>query len=273
MDTIEINDFMETIFKLYVIEERINAKQEWSEAINEGSYYGRDKSSHLKEECDRLLNNHSSYLDAPPESPYHILSALRLCIRRYIVDGKSINLTDNQFIQDFIFFISFLYEKHDDKKIYNIIFSAFDQKPEELEYFELAFRRLIRCFEMLQLSRSKQTAELKKLLNSITTKAVMENYLFWYDTKSSHEGDIRYKNIFKDVSESQFLKMVQKADFSELNIRGHRQRLLYNIYILTRILGKEWGENAAKNLGTTLAECQKRIEFEEQVALTRMFQE
>jgi hypothetical protein len=120
--------------------------------------------------------------------------------------------------------------------------------------------------EMLQLSENKP--QLYKLeLTRETEERVLQNFNFWQNLDTKRY----YINIFKDITQTKFCDMVESADFSELNKKGITQRLKYNVYILTRILGNEWGNNAAAKLNTTLSECQKRTEFAEYEKLKSMF--
>jgi hypothetical protein len=66
--------------------------------------------------------------------------------------------------------------------------------------------------------------------------------------------------------------MVQNADFSAIIEEGSSQRVHYNIYILSRVLGKEWGEIAAKNTGAkSLRECDGKTKFYEYSELKKMY--
>jgi len=108
-------------------------------------------------------------------------------------------------------------------------------------------------------------------LNADTEKSVLENLKFWSDTKKEHKNDNGYKNIFEEITQLEFLTMVSDADFSTLNKKGFSQRVQYNVYILSRLLGNDWGNNAAQKLNKTLAECQKRTEFNEHKQLKTMY--
>jgi hypothetical protein len=96
-------------------------------------------------------------------------------------------------------------------------------------------------------------------LDKTTEEKVLENFNFWNDLETNKEGD---RNIFKDITKYEFLEMVHTADFSKISKKGiTTQRVQYNVSVLSRLLGKEWGETAAKNIGTTLEVCKKRTDF------------
>jgi hypothetical protein len=89
---------------------------------------------------------------------------------------------------------------------------------------------------------------------------VLENYKFWNNQNDKIQGHV---NIFQGISERQFIEMINTADFTVIDKKKRSQRVKYNIYILARILGKEWGKKAAKKLNTTLSECLKMTGFKE----------
>ena len=100
---------------------------------------------------------------------------------------------------------------------------------------------------------------------------VLENYYFW---TNENDGIRNKQNIFTNTNPSAFLQMVQAADFSKIHINEKTQRVRYNISVLARKLGKEWGERAATSVGATLAECQRRTDFmrsEKWESLKKMF--
>jgi hypothetical protein len=94
------------------------------------------------------------------------------------------------------------------------------------------------------------------------------NYKFWHDIETKKHG---YVNIFKEINENTFFYMIDNADFSTLNKRGISQRVKYNVFILSRLLGNVWGEKASLKLNTTLQECQKRTGFVEHEELKHMY--
>jgi hypothetical protein len=96
----------------------------------------------------------------------------------------------------------------------------------------------------------------------------LENYNFWKNINTKIEGRA---NIFKGVSEREFINMIDNADFSQINKKGISQRVRFNVVVLSRILGKEWGEEAIKKLGKTIDECSKRTEFKEYDELKSMY--
>ena len=97
------------------------------------------------------------------------------------------------------------------------------------------------------------------------------NYNFWRSFKLKHKNEPNHKNIYENVGEHEFFNMISYADFSRINVRGMRHRVLCNINILSRLLGKEWGANAAELLDSTLEECQKRTDFAEWQELQNMY--
>ncbi|MCL2245634.1 MAG: leucine-rich repeat domain-containing protein [Lentimicrobiaceae bacterium] len=123
--------------------------------------------------------------------------------------------------------------------------------------------------EIPVLTESERAQKLIITLDDKQEHKILENYNFWNNQKSGIQGK---QNIFKNISHSDFFRMIQTADFSQLlNRKSISQRVKYNICILSRELGNDWGEQAAKNIGATLQECQKRTGFPEHEKLKDMF--
>lgn len=117
-------------------------------------------------------------------------------------------------------------------------------------------------------SNTQQEAKLK-----YKHSEVLKNYTCWreiVETKNSYQYG--YKNIFDGVEENTFFEMIDNADFSQLlNKKGISQRVRYNIYLLSRILGNDWGEKAAQKLNTNLRECGKFTSFPEFDELKKLY--
>jgi len=94
------------------------------------------------------------------------------------------------------------------------------------------------------------------------------NYIFWTNIDDKVHGK---KNIFKGITQSDFFNMILTADFTQINKAGISQRVKYNIHVLSRELGKDWGEKAAGKINTSLDECVKRTEFNEYDSLKNMY--
>jgi hypothetical protein len=101
-----------------------------------------------------------------------------------------------------------------------------------------------------------------------TYSDALKNYQFWNSINDKIQG---HANIFKNVTEQQFFEMIDNADFSVINKRNISQRVKYNIVVLSRLLGKEWGEKAAKKLNTTLRDCGKKTEIKEYEDIKGMY--
>jgi hypothetical protein len=103
-----------------------------------------------------------------------------------------------------------------------------------------------------------------------TQDKLMRNYDFWNEAKHNNNHSV---NIFEGISAADFLDMVRKADFSSAlkKQKGITQRVRKNITILQSVLGEEWAEQAARNIGTTLKECQKRNDFGEWKRLKKLY--
>ena len=102
-----------------------------------------------------------------------------------------------------------------------------------------------------------------------THSELLENYHFWDNVNTKTQGRI---NIFNNITEQQFFEMIYNADFSMIvNKHGYSKRVRYNIHVLSRILGTEWGERAAEKLKTTLKECGKCSGFNEFSAIKKMY--
>lgn len=96
---------------------------------------------------------------------------------------------------------------------------------------------------------------------------VLENYQFWND-QPNRQGR---RNIFDGVSEAEFLRMIDQADFSPILKKGLKGRVKFNIYALSKIMGDKWGESSAKSIKSTLRECSGNTNFEEYEELKSLF--
>ncbi|KAA6327991.1 hypothetical protein EZS27_023066 [termite gut metagenome] len=114
-----------------------------------------------------------------------------------------------------------------------------------------------------EIEQSKQSTKDKYIISE-----VLKNYEFWSNNNTKIHGRA---NIFDGINEHEFINMIDKADFSQINKKGTSQRVKYNIFILSQLLGKEWGEEAAKKLHTTIDECRKRTSFAEYDELKSMY--
>ena len=98
---------------------------------------------------------------------------------------------------------------------------------------------------------------------------VLENYTFWNDVNTGVHG---HRNILDGISEQQFIDMVHSADFTAIGkIKNITQRVKYNICVLARLMGTEWGEDAASKLNTTLRTCGKCTNFAERERIKSMY--
>ena len=116
--------------------------------------------------------------------------------------------------------------------------------------------------------KTPQPQPYKLELTKELEKEVLKNFEFWNNQNDKTQGK---QNIFKNITQAEFLQMIINADFSQLNKKGISQRVKYNISVLVRILGKEWGENAAQKLNTTIEYCAGRTEFNEHTQLKTMY--
>lgn len=99
--------------------------------------------------------------------------------------------------------------------------------------------------------------------------ALKENYNFWLD-KGKNKRTLSV-NIFEHISFDEFIQMISNYDFNKVNIRGNKGRIAYNIYIISRLLGKEWGELAAKKLNYEFKYLTKQTKFYEYDDLKKMY--
>ena len=94
------------------------------------------------------------------------------------------------------------------------------------------------------------------------------NYDFWLDK----EDDIHnVKNIFKGYSFDDYIKMICKYDFTKVYRRGQKVRVQYNIAIIARVMGDDWGKLAADKLNCDYEELTKSSGFLEHKELKEMF--
>lgn len=103
-----------------------------------------------------------------------------------------------------------------------------------------------------------------------------ENYDFWMTGKMETKQNKVLtctigKNIFQNITKEEFLQMIMDMDFTKIYTRGKQGRVQYNIYILTRIMGTDWGNAAAKKIGTTYEQCRKAGSFSEHDNLKHMY--
>lgn len=98
---------------------------------------------------------------------------------------------------------------------------------------------------------------------------LLENYKFWNKVNLKEKN----QNIFKNIDEDSFFEMVENHDFSRICKKPISQRVKYNIVVLARVLGEEWGEKAAKTLGGTLRTCGKMTSFNERKELDCIYRQ
>jgi len=106
-------------------------------------------------------------------------------------------------------------------------------------------------------------------LNSTLINKLSENYNFW---KSQEKYKFQpKKNIFQNYSFDQYITMIQNYDFTSVFIRGNKDRVKYNIYILSRLLGEDWGQITAKKLNCDFKDLTKNTKFIEHTDLKDMY--
>jgi len=118
--------------------------------------------------------------------------------------------------------------------------------------------------------RKLNKTKIVNAIDDLETKysRVLENFKFWNGIDDKVHGR---KNIFKGVSEEDFIMMIKTANFKSINKSGRSQRVKFNIYVLSKELDENWGEKAANSLNTTLKECAKRTTFYEYDSLKSMY--
>lgn len=145
------------------------------------------------------------------------------------------------------------------------------QLKDTLEIYEALFKYIET--RKREVSRKIEIKTEEEKNNGIAVKyeysKVLNNYSFWVNLECDSKNG--YKNIFRGISESDFISMINQANFSRINTSGITQRIKYNIFVLSRLLGKEWGETAAGNLGTNLRECGKMSSFAEFDEIKNMY--
>ena len=94
-------------------------------------------------------------------------------------------------------------------------------------------------------------------------------YEFWNTIRD------KKANIFSGCSESDFIGILDFADFSTLKKNnGNNNRIKGAIAFLERYIiehGDDWGERAAKSIGVDLIECNKRTKFPEYKKLKDLY--
>lgn len=137
----------------------------------------------------------------------------------------------------------------------------FPLTPNEIENIEQDYLNYFR-----EHNRIKSTHVIDA--SKINYSAIINNYIFWNNIEDKSHG---FKNIFKGFTQNDFINMILNADFTQINKRGISQRMKFNIHVLSRQLGKDWGEQAANKINSTLEECVKRTEFPEYDSLKSMY--
>jgi len=150
--------------------------------------------------------------------------------------------------------------------------NLFDNMPER-QYITLKYNALVGIENYILQAEQELTPPSTPALDNgkleIDEDKLLENYQFWKDIENRNTH--KYKDIFRNISQNDFLNMIHSADFSTLNKKGVLQRIAYNICVLSRVLGREWGEKSAKSIGKTFEFCQKRTEFLEHNELKNMY--
>jgi len=97
---------------------------------------------------------------------------------------------------------------------------------------------------------------------------LLQNFDFWNEKGNNREGTV---NIFNNIKKMDFMNMIENADFS--TFKKNVVRVKYNIFVLTRVMGNEWGECACRKLKPTftLKDARKNIKFNEFDKLNEMF--
>jgi len=113
------------------------------------------------------------------------------------------------------------------------------------------------------------------VLDKITENKVLEVYQFWDRKDKNRNTNIPTieVNIFKDITQSDFLEMVRKADFTSLfNTNGFKQRTGQTVVALSNIINDDkWKEQATGKLNTTIRDLQKNTRFHEYETLKNRF--
>jgi len=104
--------------------------------------------------------------------------------------------------------------------------------------------------------------------DQINYSILLENFKFWNSIVDKLQGRM---NIFKGITEQEFITMIKTANFTRIYNRGSKHRVKFNIFILSRVQDLSWGEKAANNLNTTLKDCAKRTDFYEYDLLKGMY--
>jgi hypothetical protein len=97
------------------------------------------------------------------------------------------------------------------------------------------------------------------------------NFEFWNNIEKTLPNRT-VSNIFENTTKNAFFKMMHNADFTAIHTKGQTQRVQFNIVVLSRIMGENWGEKAVKKIGAkSLRDCGKKTTFEEHSKLKNMF--
>jgi hypothetical protein len=128
---------------------------------------------------------------------------------------------------------------------------------------------LYQAKEDLLSNKPNNTQTISLQLNPTQINLLSHNYNFW-------KGQEKYKsqlnkNIFENYSFDQYIMMIQSNDFTSVFTRGNKDRVKYNIYILSRLLGENWGQINAKTLNCEFKDLTKNTKFIEHMDLKEMY--
>lgn len=110
------------------------------------------------------------------------------------------------------------------------------------------------------------------ILNSSQIVDLKRNYDFWLEKEYDEDKNKdNLKNIFKGYSFDNYINMISNYDFTKVYKRGQKGRVEYNITIIARVMGEDWGKLAANILHCEYANLNKNSNFDEYDELKNMY--
>lgn len=130
--------------------------------------------------------------------------------------------------------------------------------------------------DLFEINSSKSKKELlfdyqptSSNINPTQITRLKENYEFWKEKEANIIETTC--NIFDGYDFDKFIEMIQKHDFSPIFVQGNKDRVRYNIYIISRYLGEEWGQRSAEKLKCNFKDLTKNVKFVEYEELKKMY--
>lgn len=223
--------------------------------------------------CREVINDYKKYIEIEHYTPLINLNSYLAQYREALSRGEAMTPNGNP-IQDVIKQIEGEIEAHDKNranKIKEIVCMVTDAGDITDSRNDGRHTLYYSDMEKMEQAITQAERELQSEPKYEVPEKALENYVFWNGVNTNTHG---HENIFEGVSEQQFKNMVGNADFTAIsNKKNISQRVKFNIHVLARLMKKEWGEDAAGKIKTTLRDCGKKTNFDEYKAIESMYKQ